>query len=138
MSKPESIDLVPEAGGHPARLVSAAAEQVRAANHATFDRRPVPGLASGSDLFDTAAALHLLTSRLPQLCEQLADLLVGSGRHGTLTGPADAPRLAATELHLTAEVITAATERLGAAWRTLSPVGGWLSPDAQALSDEGD
>jgi hypothetical protein len=122
MSKPGPIDLVPEAGGHPTRLVTAAAEYVRAANHATFARRPVPGLASGADLFNTVAALHLLTSRLPQLCEQLADLLGAGGGHGTLTGPADAPQLAATELRH--------------AWRTLSPVGGWLSPNAQALSDQ--
>jgi hypothetical protein len=40
MSKAESIDLEPEAGGHPAKLVNAAAEYVRAANHVTFDGRP--------------------------------------------------------------------------------------------------
>jgi hypothetical protein len=34
-SESESLDLVAEAGGHPARLVTAAAEYVRAANHAT-------------------------------------------------------------------------------------------------------
>ena len=138
MSKPGPIDLVPEAGGHPTRLVSAAAEYVRAANHATSARRPVPGLASGSELFETVAALHLLTSRLPQLCEQLADLLVAAGGHGTLTGPADAPRLAATELRYAADGITVVTDRLSAAWQALSPVGGWLTPDAQALSDQED
>src|SRR6266542_3986705 len=50
----KSIDLVPEAGGHPARLVTAAAEHIRAANHATLNRRAVAGLAAGADVDDAA------------------------------------------------------------------------------------
>jgi hypothetical protein len=46
----------PEAGGHPAKLLTTAAEAVRAANHATIDRRPMPGLAAGADACDTLGA----------------------------------------------------------------------------------
>jgi hypothetical protein len=76
-SESESLDLVPEAGGHPARLVTAAAEYIRAANHATINAVDVlnPGLLAGMHAYDTVGALFLLTSRLPQLCRQLAEVL---------------------------------------------------------------
>jgi hypothetical protein len=131
MSKAESMDLEPEAGGNPCRLVTAAAEYVRAANHATFDGRPRPGLLSGVNVYDAVGALALLTSRMPQLSRQLATVLDTAGAGGTLTGPAGAPELAAAELRQAAEILTAAYERLNAAWNTLSPVGGWLSADAE-------
>ncbi len=134
----KSIDLVPEAGGHPARLVTAAAEYVRAANHATFDGRPGPGLLDGADVDAAAGARYLLTSRLPQLCRQLAAILTSAAANGYLTGPAGAPELAAPGLRQAAEILTAASERLDAAWQLLSPVGGWLSADAQALAGDGE
>jgi hypothetical protein len=135
---PPADGLVPEAGGHPARLVAAAAEYVRAANHATITAADVlnPGLLSGSDAYDAAGALALLASRLPQLCGQLAAVLDAATRHGTLTGPPGAPMLAAAQLRQAAETLTAASERLDAATQTLGPVGGWLSPDAEALADQ--
>jgi hypothetical protein len=82
-------DLVPEAGGHPARLVTTAAEYIRAANHATINARDVlnRGLLAGVHAYDTAGALYLLTSRLPQLCDQLAAVLTWAAGNGTLTGP---------------------------------------------------
>jgi hypothetical protein len=138
MSKAESIDLEPEAGGHVAKLVNAAAEYVRAANHATFDGRPGPGLLSGVNVYDAVGALALLTSRMPQLSRQLATVLDTAGAGGTLTGPAGAPELAAAELRQAAGILTSAYERLNAAWNTLSPVGGWLSTDAEALAGEGE
>src|SRR5437867_2172847 len=92
--------LVSEAGGHPARLAGAAAEYVRAANHATINAHhvPNPGLLSGSDAHDAVAALCLLASRLPQLCRQLAAVLGAAAGHGTLTGPHGAPERAAARL----------------------------------------
>lgn len=134
---PPADHLVPEAGGHPARLASAAAEYIRAANHATINAQhvPNPGLLAGSDASDAIGELYLLTSRLPQLCRQLAAVLHAAAGHGTLTGPHDAPLRAATQLHQAAETITAAAKRLDAANQTLSPVGGWLSPNAEALAD---
>ena len=130
--------LVPEAGGHPARLVAAAAEYVRAANHATINAHHVlnPGLLSGSDAYDAVGGLYLLTSRLPQLCRQLAAVLDAAAGHGTLTGPHGAPELAAAQLRQAAETLTAAYQQLDAATQALGPVGGWLSPDAEALADQ--
>jgi hypothetical protein len=135
---PPTDGLVLEAGGHPAWLVSAAAEYVRAANHATINAQHVlnPGLPSGSDAYDAVAALGLLTDHLPQLCRQLAAVLDTAASHGTLTGPPGAPELAAAQLRQAAETITAASERLHAAHQTLGPVGGWLSPDAEAHADQ--
>ena len=135
---PPADQLVPEAGGHPARLVAAAAEYVRAANHATVNAAdvPNPGLLSGSDAYDAVAGLYLLTSRLPQLCRQLAAVLHAAAGHGTLTGPHGAPELAAAQLRQAAETLTAAYQQLDAATQTLGPVGGWLSPDAEALADQ--
>jgi hypothetical protein len=129
--------LVPEAGGHPARLLTAAAEHVRAANHATlrWAAGPIPGLLSGADAADTASALYLLTSRLPQVCNQFAGILTAADG-GTLTGPDHAPAVAAAELRQAAEVLTGAADRLDAAWQALSPVGGWLSADAQTLASK--
>ncbi len=124
MSRSESPDLVPEAGGHPARLVAAAAEYVRAANHATIVRRPVAGLAAGSDAYDTVGALYQLAGRLPQLCRQVAAVLDAAGASGTLTGPENAPEYASLKLREAAE--------------TLSPVGGFLSADAEARAGEGE
>jgi hypothetical protein len=141
MSKAESIELIPEAGGHPARLVTAAAEYIRAANHATINwdiTIPAPGLTAGVDVYDTIGALSQLTSRLPQLCRQLAEILTAAAGHGTLTGPDGAPQLAAVELRQAADTITAAYERLNAAHQTLGPVGGWLSPDAETVAGEED
>ena len=43
---------------------------------------------------------------------------------------------AAAELRQAAEILTAAYARLDAAWQPLSPVGGWLSADADALAGE--
>jgi len=129
---------VPEAGGHPARLVAAAAEYVRAANHATIVRRPVPGLAAGSDAYDTVGALYQLISRLPQLCAQLGAVLEGAAPYGTLTGPEGAPDRAAAALRRAATVLENAALHLDDAWQTLSPVGGWLSADAQALAGDGE
>jgi hypothetical protein len=130
------VDLVPEAGGHPVRLVTAAAEHIRAANHATFDRRPVPGLAAGADIYDTVGALHQLANRLPQLLEQLATLLTTAAEQGTLTGPKTAPALAAAELTEAASSFRDSRDHLDAAWQLLGPVGGWLSADAAALADD--
>jgi hypothetical protein len=90
-----SAGLEPAAGGHPAHLVRTAAEQVRAANHTLARLAPVPGLVSGSDVYDTVGALYQLTSRLPQLCKQIAAVLTAAAAQGTLTGLADAPELAA-------------------------------------------
>ena len=136
----KSIDLVPEAGGHPARLVTAAAEHVRAANHATINAPDVlnPGLLSGSDVYDAAGALDTLASRLPQLCDQLADVLQVAGENGTLTGPGHAPHKADAELRQAADTFRSAHDLLNRAWNTLSPVGGWLSADAQALAGDGE
>jgi hypothetical protein len=130
--------LVPEAGGHPARLAGAAAEYVRAANHATINAADVlnPGLLSGMDAYDAVAELSLLASRLPQLCRQLAAVLDAAAGHGTLTGPRGAAELAATHLRWAAETLTAAYQQLDAATQTLGPVGGWLSPDAEARADQ--
>jgi len=132
----KSIDPVPEAGGHPARLVTAAAEYVRAADHATLHGRPGPGLLDGAGVDDAAGALYLLCSRLPQLCRQLAEILTAAAGQDTLAGPQGAPELAAAELRQAAEILTAAYARLDAAWQPLSPVGGWLSADADALAGE--
>ncbi len=138
-STPEPTDLVPEAGGHPARLVTAAAEYIRAANHATHDRRPVPGLAAASDAYDAVAALYQLASRLPQLCDQLAAVLAWAADQGTLTGPEGRADLAAVELrHHAADGFQAASNALDIAWQTLSPVGGWLSADAEAIAGDGE
>jgi hypothetical protein len=130
--------LVPEAGGHPARLAGAAAEYVRAANHATIraPHVPSPGLLSGSDAYDAVAELSLLASRLPQLCRQLAAVLHAAAGHGTLTGPPGTPEFAATRLRQAADTLTAASQRLDAAAQALGPVGGWLSPDAEALAGQ--
>ncbi len=131
----KSIDLVPEAGGHPAQLITTAAERIRAANHATFSRRPVPGLATGSDAYDVVGALHQLASRLPQLCDQVAAVLTWAAEQGTLTGPEGRADLAAVELrHHAADGFKAASNALEVAWNALSPVGGWLSADAEALA----
>lgn len=130
--------LEPEAGGHPAHLVRTAAEQVRAANHTLARLAPVPGLVSGSDVYDTVGALYQLTSRLPQLCKQLAAVLTAAAAQGTLTGPADAPEVAAQWLAEAAANLRDARDRLDAAWQTLGPVGGWLSADAAALAGEED
>jgi hypothetical protein len=134
---PPADQLVAEAGGHPARLAGAAAEYVRAANHATINaqRVPNPGLLAGTDTYDAIGELYLLTSRLPQLCRQLAAVLHAAAGHDTLSGPPGAPELAAAQLHQAAETTTAASKRLDAATQTLGPVGGWLSPDAAALAD---
>ncbi len=133
------VDLVPEAGGHPAKLLTAAAEYIRAANHATINAHEVlnPGLLAGADAYDTAGALYLLTSRLPQLCRQLAAVLDDAAGNGTLTGPKDAPASAARELHDTAEALTAAAAPLNTAWQLLGGVGGWLSADAAAVAGDG-
>ncbi len=131
-------DLVPEAGGHPARLVSDAAERIRAAIHATYDRRPVPGLAAGSDAYDTVGALYQLASRLPQLLEQLADVLLIADGQDTLTGPTDAPQRAAQWLTQATADFRDGRDRLDAAWQTLGPVGGWLSVDAATLASKED
>jgi hypothetical protein len=80
-------------------------------------------------------ALALLCSRMPQLSRQLATVLDTAGAGGTLTGPAGAPELAAAELRQAAGILTGAYERLNAVWNTLSPVGGWLSTDAEALAE---
>ena len=135
---PPTGHLVPEAGGHPARLASAAAEYVRAANHATINAHhvPNPGLLAGADAYDAVAGLYLLTSRLPQLCRQLATVLGAAAGHATLTGPPGAPELAATQLRQAAATLTAASQQLDAATQTLGPVGGWLSPDAEARADQ--
>jgi hypothetical protein len=137
---PAADRLVPEAAGHPARLAGAAAEYVRAANHATVNAQhtPSPGLLSGSDAYDAVAELYLLTSRLPQLCRQLAAVLHAAAGHGTLTGPHGAPELAATQLRQAAATLTAAYQELDAATQALGRVGGWLSPDAEALADQED
>ncbi len=131
-----SVDLEPETGGHPARLVTAAAERIRAANHATLTQAPMPGLAAGTDVYDTVGALYQLTSRLPQLCAQLAAILDDAAEQGTLTGPKDAPGLAAVELVEAAAHLRDGRDRLDAAWQLLSPVGGWLSSDAKALASD--
>jgi hypothetical protein len=104
-SESESLDLVAEAGGHPARLVTAAAEYLRAANHATINALDVlnPGLLAGVHADDTVGVLFLLSGRLPQRCRQLAEVLDDVGDNGTLTGPAGAPELAAAELRRAAE-----------------------------------
>jgi hypothetical protein len=70
---------------------------------------PNPGLLSGADAYETAGALLLLTSRLRQLCRQLAAILDDAGAGGTLTSPAGAPKLAAAELRQAGETLTAAT-----------------------------
>jgi hypothetical protein len=64
-------------------------EYIRAANHATINARDVlnRGLLAGVHAYDTAGALYLLTSRLPQLCDQLAAVLTWAAGNGTLTGP---------------------------------------------------
>jgi hypothetical protein len=135
----KSPDLVPEAGGHPARLVTAAAEYIRAANHATINALDVlnPGLLAGVHAYDTVGALFLLTSRLPQLCRQLAEVLDDAGDNGTLTGPKDAPEYAARELHDAAETLRGAAAPLNTAWQLLGGVGGWLSADAEAAAGDG-
>jgi len=94
---------------------------------------PNPGLLSGSDAYDAVGGLYLLTSRLPQLCRQLAAVLSAAAGHGTLTGPHGAPERAAAQLRQAAATLTTAYQQLDAANQTLGPVGGWLSPDAQAL-----
>jgi hypothetical protein len=129
---------MPGAGGHPTKLLNGAAEAVRAANHASITARDVlnSGLLTGADAYDAAGALSLLASHLPQLCRQLADVLVDAGGNGTLTGPQGAPELAAAELRQAAAAITAAARTLDAAWQALGPVGGWLSTAAQALASE--
>jgi hypothetical protein len=129
----------PGAGGHPAKLLDAAAECVRAANHATIRwSGHAYGMESGADAYDAAGALYQLTSRLPQLCHQLARILDRAGVNGTLTGPAGSPELAAAELREAAEILTVAGERLNAAHQTLGPVGGFLSADAEARAGEGE
>jgi hypothetical protein len=93
----------PGVGGHPAKLLDAA-----------------------------AGALYQLTSRLPQLCRQLATILTTAASNGRLTGPDGAPELAA------AEILTTVYERLNAAHQTLGPVGGFLSADAEARAGDGE
>jgi hypothetical protein len=135
---PPAGHLVPEAGGHPARLAGAAAEYVRAANHATVraPHAPRPGLLSGCDAYDAVAGLSLLAGRLPQLCRQLAAVLDAAAADRTLTGPPGAAELAATRLRQAAETLTAACGSLDAAAQALGGVGGWLSPDTAALADQ--
>jgi hypothetical protein len=126
----------PGVGGHPAKLLDAAAEAVRAANHATIRwDGSAYGMHSGS--YDAAGALYLLTSRLPQLCRQLAKILTTAAGNGHLTGPDGAPELAAAKLRQAAELLTTTYQRLEGAHQTLSPVGGWLSADAAARAGEG-
>jgi hypothetical protein len=130
-------ELVPEAGGHPAKLLNAAAEAVRATNHATIGwTGHAYGLESGADIYAAAGALSLLISRLPQLSRQLAAILTAAAVNGRLTGPAGAPELAAAELRQAAETLTTVGERLAAAHQALSPVGGWLSAEAAALAGD--
>jgi hypothetical protein len=82
----------------------------------------------------TPSALDTLASRLPQLCDQLADVLQVAGENGTLTGPEHVPRQAAAELRQAADAFRGAHDVLNRVWQTLSAVGGWLSVDAEALA----
>jgi hypothetical protein len=124
----------PEAGGRPAWLAHVASEAIRAANHATINRQPVPGLTAAADVYDTVAALAELAYRLPQLCEQLADLLTIAAQQGTLTGPAEAPASTAGDLREAAGIASTAAVVLDLAHQTLGGVGGWLGSDAAALA----
>jgi len=121
----------------PAQLVGDAAELVRGANHATINPA-APGMASGAEVYDTVAALYQLTSRLPQLCAQLAGILATATTRGSLTGPPQAPERAAAELRHAAKTLTPAAAAVDAAWQRLGPVGGWLSPDAPEAGPDGE
>jgi hypothetical protein len=128
----------PGAGGVPGKLLDAAGELVRAANHATIRwSGHADGMASGADAYDTAGALERLVMRLPQLCRQLATILeVAAGDHTTLTvdpgHPAAAPTYAARELRDAAETLTAAATPLHTTVQLLAGVGGFLSAEAAA------
>jgi hypothetical protein len=124
----------PEAGGRPPWLAHVASEAIRAANHATINRQPVPGLTAASEASDTVAVLAELAYRLPQLCEQLADILTAAAQQGSLTGPAEAPASAAGDLREAAGIVSTAATVLDMAHQTLGGVGGWLSTEAAALA----
>lgn len=124
----------PEAGGRPPWLAHVASEAIRAANHATINRQPVPGLTAAAEASDTVAALAELARRLPQLCEQLADILTIADQQGTLTGPAMAPTSAAGDLREAAGIASTAALVLDMAHQRLSAIGGWLGSDAAALT----
>jgi ABC-type transporter Mla subunit MlaD len=65
-------------------------------------------------------------------------VLTAAAAAGTLTGPEHAPHQATTDLQNVSEHFRAARDWLDAAWQTLSPVGGWLSADAQDLAGDGE
>lgn len=115
------------------------AEHVRAANHATINWRaevPAPGLVYASDIYDVVGGLRTLVSRLPQLCDQLAEILRAADRHGTLTGPVPERVLTAMELVQLREPLETAVEGLNIAFQRLAQVGGFLSLTAETHANE--
>ncbi len=59
--------------GRPVESALAAAEAIRALNHATFPR--AGGLVFPADAYDVLSALAVLAARLPQALDQLAGFL---------------------------------------------------------------
>lgn len=128
MTKPEGTPTTP------AECADAAAERVRAINHAT---RPginadAGGLGQVGDVYDTVAGLASLAGRLPQALTQLATFVEGQDRAGRLvavdetgrhTDPADAAQAVAGRLNDAAHTARVLASILDDAQQTLAILG---------------
>lgn len=115
----------------PAGLSDAAAEMIRDLNHAT--RPGVGGQALTVDqMYDTVAALAVLTARLPQALTQVATHLAAHANAGHLTAvdenghhtdPADAVAAATEQLHAATRDTVDAARALDAVQHSLASLG---------------
>lgn len=95
---PTTIDLDPDAPHDPKRtqqLADVAAEAIRTLNYAT---RGDDGMRDPGDAYELLGTLAQLAERLPQLCQQIGDYLVGAQNSGELFEPADGPHQGSTTL----------------------------------------
>lgn len=110
---------------HPSTLATRAAEAVRDLNHAT--QRAKAELTYPGDAYEVVAALKLLTQRLPQSFDQLADFLATLAKTGAVTADDGAPgdHLTRARSALDSAALTAHTlsEHLDRAHSALSPLG---------------
>lgn len=113
-----------------ADLADAAAELVRAINHAT--RPGTSGVRDVGDVYDTTAALALLAARLPQALTQLAAHVAADAAPGRLTAvdetgrdtdPADAVRAATGRLQDAAHAARVLASLLDDAQQALAVLG---------------
>lgn len=115
----------------PAGYADAAAELIRELNHAT---RPGVGVEALTvdQMYDTVAALALLTARLPQVLTQLATHLAtqaDAGRvvavdgHGHHTDPADPVAAAIEQMRVATRDAVDAARALDAVQQALASLG---------------